>query len=61
MSFPVQDGRSVVCRAAVVLLPAALYFSVVADLPHVLLLTVAAFGVAIAGRGGWPVSGNRPP
>ena len=56
MSFPVQDGRSVVCRAAVVLLPAALYFSVVADLPHVLLLTVAAFGVAIAGRGGWPIS-----
>ncbi len=56
MNSSVRGGRSVVCRAAAVLLPAAFCFSVVADLPHVLLLTVAAFGAAIAGKGGWPVS-----
>ncbi len=48
-----DSSRSVVYGSAAILLPAVLYFAVVADLPHVLLLTLIFLVMAGFRRDGW--------
>ncbi len=50
------SDRMSVLRTALVLLPAAFYFSIVADLPHVLALTLLALVAGAFCKQAWPVT-----
>ena len=48
--------RDVVCWSAAILLPAAIYFSAAADLPHVLVITCLLLLFSSITRTGWRVT-----
>jgi len=51
-----DQSRKIVLWSAAILLPAAFYFSAIADLPHITVITVILLVVASLKSTGWRVS-----